>query len=127
MHTSPYQFPAVALLLLALACGGDGDGAPDDLERACRQLIACEAEPVNMQRIEQCRQDLSSEYEAAATEGCADVYADLVACYAMVPLVCSMEGPGSCEAVQSALDTCLGGCAARGERNAFVDRCGTWS
>ena len=109
MQSSPCPPPLLALVLLALACGGEGEGAPDDLERACRQLIACEAEsaPSSMRSVEQCRQDLSSQYDAAATDGCAGVYADLVACYAMVPLVCSMEGPGSCEAVQSALDTCL--------------------
>jgi len=94
---------------MALACGGDGEGVPDDLEQACRQLLACESEsePITTPRIEQCRQDLSAEYEEAATMGCADVHADLVACYAVVPLVCSMAGPGSCEAVQSALDECL--------------------
>lgn len=100
----------MALVSLALACGGDGEGVPDDLEQACRQLLACESEsePLSMQRVQQCRQDLSDEYDQAATVGCADVYADLVSCYAMVPLVCSMEGPGSCEAVQSALEECRG-------------------
>jgi len=107
MRSSPHQF-LVLLVIVTLGCGGDGEGVPDDLEQACRQLLACESEsePISMSRIEECRQDLSTEYEEAATLGCADVHADLVACYAIVPLVCSMQGPGSCEAVQSALEAC---------------------
>jgi hypothetical protein len=49
---------------------------------------------------------LEDQYEADASIGCADAYADLVACQALVPLVCSMQGPGSCEESLAETERC---------------------
>jgi hypothetical protein len=100
------QVLSVQLVVLVAACG-DAPGVPDDLEQACRQLLACEsAAPITRARLDDCRRTLSDEYDEAATIGCADSYADLVACYAIVPLVCSMQGPGSCEDLLAEVEGC---------------------
>ena len=94
--------------LMGFACG-DPAGVPDDLEQACRQLIACRQPApgrVTGAQIEECRQLLSVEYDEAAEVGCADEHADLVSCHALVPLVCSMQGPGSCEEALDRLELC---------------------
>ncbi len=94
------------LVMLALSCE-DAPGVPDDLEQACRQLVACELDaPLTRARLDDCRQGLEQAYDDAATIGCADSYTDLVACYAIVPLVCSMQGPGSCEESLAEVERC---------------------
>jgi hypothetical protein len=102
------KISCVQLVVLVAACG-DGPGVPDDLEQACRQLLACQSDaPISRARLDDCRRTLDDEYEEAATIGCADSYADLVACYAIVPLVCSMQGPGSCEELFAEVERCRG-------------------
>lgn len=95
------------IVVLTVACG-DAPGVPDDLEQACRQRVACESETgaVTRRQIDECREALSDEYDEAATYGCAAAHAALVACQAIVPLVCSMQGPGSCEAELGELERC---------------------
>jgi hypothetical protein len=96
----------VPFAVLALSCD-DAPGVPDDLEQACRQLVACESDaPITRARLDGCRQSLEQAYDEAAEIGCADAYADVVSCYAIVPLVCSMQGPGSCEEVLAEVERC---------------------
>jgi hypothetical protein len=93
-------------LLLALALVGwscsEASGPPDDLALACQRTAECRDD----QDQQACEDELSRQYDEAASYGCSNEYYLLVSCTATADLPCASQGPGSCEEARATWSGC---------------------
>ncbi|HKO91723.1 MAG TPA: hypothetical protein VJU61_11245, partial [Polyangiaceae bacterium] len=93
----------LALGLLAGSCA-EASGPPNDVSLACQRTAECREDPDQAA----CEEELSRQYDEAATYGCSNEYYLLVSCTATADHPCASEGPGSCEAAQATFRNCQG-------------------
>ena len=91
----------LALALVGSACS-EASGPPDDLALACQRTADCRDDADQ----QACEDELSRQYDEAASYGCSNVYYLLVSCTATADLPCASTGPGSCEEARSTWSGC---------------------